>query len=118
MLKEKLDKVLLDFAKKVEMEILAGRTKTLNIDKYTHKIVVLGEIVEVWVCNDIETNYGCLLVKYGMDNDCLYFPKNVFNKPLECYNITKNIEDKIIDKQIEEIEKKKEYLQSLRQNNV
>jgi hypothetical protein len=87
----KIDALLSDFARQVNAEILAGRTKTIAITEHTHTIKVLGETVEMWVYKyPDDGKYRCfsLLSKSGLTARLYFTGTQEFDKPEECFRIT------------------------------
>ena len=109
MLVEKIDKLLREFAVKVECKILEKDYETVSRDEYTIAIKVLGETTHIWDSNDPEDTkcYWVDTKGYGS----LYFPEVSFHNPALCREVLREFSPEEEEKRIAGIDAEIELLQ-------
>jgi len=105
MIQDKIDKILLDFSKKVNKAILKGEFKRIKEDEHTVKIECLGETVEMWNTNTPKDTYCYRLVKCSNKALAvsLLFPDHEFKQPEKCRKILRTETEQEKAKRLEEV---------------
>lgn len=106
-LSEQIEKVMRDYAPKVEQAILDGEFKIIERDKHSITIEALGEIFDIWDSNEPE-HTACYMLHVG--GDYIRFPAYYrFMKAKKCREILreahlKAAKEKALQAEIEALE--------------
>ena len=110
MIKEKIDKILIDFAEEVNEAILKREFEIVGRDVRTIKIKCLGECVEIWNVENQGTH--CYLI--NSERAYYYFPEVAFTNQDKCRKLLNEESKEENAKRLAEIDEQIKRLEALK----